>query len=44
MSATARYLSMSLDGFIADPNVTRDNGLGDGLRRYELAILSYHLV
>ena len=30
MSATALYLPMSLDGFIAGPNMTRDNGLGDG--------------
>jgi dihydrofolate reductase len=30
MSATVLYMSMSLDGFIAGPNETRDNGLGDG--------------
>jgi dihydrofolate reductase len=30
MSSTVLYMSMSLDGFIAGPNVTPDNGLGDG--------------
>ena len=30
MSATVLYMSMSLDGFIAGPNETIDNGLGDG--------------
>jgi dihydrofolate reductase len=30
MSATVLYMSMSLDGFIAGPNETVDNGLGDG--------------
>jgi dihydrofolate reductase len=30
VSATVLYMSMSLDGFIAGPNETRDNGLGDG--------------
>jgi dihydrofolate reductase len=30
MSATVLSMSMSLDGFIAGPNETRDNGLGDG--------------
>lgn len=30
MSATILYMSMSLDGFIAGPNETDDNGLGDG--------------
>lgn len=30
MSATVLYMSMSLDGFIARPNETIDNGLGDG--------------
>ena len=30
MSATVLYMSMSLDGFIAGPNETRQNGLGDG--------------
>jgi hypothetical protein len=29
MSATVLYMSMSLDGFIAGPNETDDNGLGD---------------
>ena len=30
MSATVLYMSMSLDGFIAGPNESVDNGLGDG--------------
>ena len=30
MPATVLYMSMSLDGFIAGPNETVDNGLGDG--------------
>jgi dihydrofolate reductase len=30
VSATVLYMSMSLDGFIAGPNETPDNGLGDG--------------
>ena len=30
MGATVLYMSMSLDGFIAGPNETIDNGLGDG--------------
>ncbi len=30
MAATVLYMSMSLDGFIAGPNETIDNGLGDG--------------
>lgn len=29
MSATVLYMSMSLDGFIAGPNETPENGLGD---------------
>ena len=33
MSATVLYMSMSLDGFIAGPNETIDNGLGDGGNR-----------
>ena len=33
MSATVLYMSMSLDGFIAGPNVAIDNGLGDGGER-----------
>ena len=33
MSATVLYMSMSLDGFIAGPNETDDNGLGDGGHR-----------
>jgi dihydrofolate reductase len=30
MSATVLDMSMSLDGFVAGPNETRDHGLGDG--------------
>jgi dihydrofolate reductase len=30
MSSTVLYMSMSLDGFIAGPHETDDNGLGDG--------------
>lgn len=30
MGATVLYMSMSLDGFVAGPNVADDNGLGDG--------------
>lgn len=30
MGATVLYMSMTLDGFIAGPNVRPDNGLGDG--------------
>jgi dihydrofolate reductase len=33
MSATVLYMSMSVDGFIAGPNETLDNGLGDGGER-----------
>lgn len=33
MSATVLYMSTSLDGFIAGPNVRPDNGLGDGGHR-----------
>jgi dihydrofolate reductase len=33
MSATVLDMSMSLDGFIAGPNETVDNGLGDGGER-----------
>jgi dihydrofolate reductase len=32
-SATVLYMSMSLDGFIAGPNETDENGLGDGGER-----------
>jgi dihydrofolate reductase len=39
MAATVLYMSMSLDGFIAGPNESRDNGLGDGGERlHEWAI------
>ncbi len=33
MSSTVLYMSMSLDGFIAGPNETLENGLGDGGER-----------
>jgi dihydrofolate reductase len=33
VSTTVLYMSMSLDGFIAGPNETPDNGLGDGGQR-----------
>jgi len=33
MSATVLYMSMSLDGFVAGPNESLDNGLGDGGER-----------
>lgn len=33
MATTVLYMSMSLDGFIAGPNVRPDNGLGDGGER-----------
>lgn len=33
MSAAVLYMSMSLDGFIAGPNESIDNGLGDGGER-----------
>lgn len=32
MSATILDMSMSLDGFIAGPNVRPDNGLGEALK------------
>ena len=33
MTATVLYMSISFDGFIAGPNETPDNGLGDGGHR-----------
>ena len=33
MAATVLYMSVSLDGFIAGPNESVDNGLGDGGER-----------
>jgi dihydrofolate reductase len=33
MSSTVLYMSMSLDGLVAGPNETLDNGLGDGGER-----------
>jgi dihydrofolate reductase len=40
MSATVLYMSMSLDGFIAGPNETPDNGLGDGGHRLHEWVLT----
>ncbi len=39
MSSTVLYMSMSLDGFIAGPNESPDNGLGDGGHRLHQWIL-----
>lgn len=33
VSKTVLYMSMSVDGFIAGPNVAKGNGLGDGGHR-----------
>ena len=40
MGATVLYMSMSLDGFIAGPNVRPDNGLGDGGERLHEWVLT----
>ncbi|GAB3832847.1 dihydrofolate reductase family protein [Kribbella italica] len=41
MSSTVLYMSMSLDGFIAGPNETFENGLGDGgARLHEWGVLN----
>lgn len=40
MSSTVLYMSMSLDGFIAGPNETPENGLGDGGERLHEWILT----
>jgi dihydrofolate reductase len=40
VSATVLYMSMSLDGFIAGPNETHDNGLGDGGHRLHEWVLT----
>src|SRR4051794_6565194 len=40
MSATVLYMSMSLDGFIAGPNESPENGLGDGGQRLHDWVLS----
>lgn len=40
MSATVLYMSMSLDGFVAGPNQSVDNGLGDGGERLHEWILA----
>jgi dihydrofolate reductase len=40
VSATVLYMSMSLDGFIAGPNESRDNGLGDGGHRLHEWVLT----
>ena len=39
MASTVLYMSMSLDGFVAGPNETIDNGLGDGGERLHEWIL-----
>lgn len=39
MSSTVLYMSMSLDGFIAGPNESPDNGLGDGGYRLHTWVL-----
>ena len=39
MSSTVLYMSMSLDGYIAGPNETFENGLGDGGHRLHEWIL-----
>lgn len=41
MSSTVLYMSMSLDGFIAGPNETPDNGLGDGGERLHEWLFPY---
>jgi dihydrofolate reductase len=40
MSATVLYMSVSLDGFIAGPNETYENGLGDGGHRLHEWLMS----
>ena len=40
MGATVLYMSMSLDGFIAGPNVGQGNGLGDGGERLHEWVLT----
>jgi dihydrofolate reductase len=40
MSATVLYMSVSLDGFIAGPNVGPGNGLGDGGERLHEWVLT----
>lgn len=40
MGATVLYMSVSLDGFVAGPNVRDDNGLGDGGTRLHEWVLS----
>lgn len=42
MSSTVLYMSMSLDGFIAEPNVSRHNGPGDGGARLHEWIFGAH--
>lgn len=39
MASTVLYMSMSLDGFVAGPNESLDNGLGDGGHRLHEWIL-----
>ena len=40
MGATVLYMSVSVDGFIAGPNVRPDNGLGDGGSRLHEWVLT----
>ena len=40
MSATVLYMSVSLDGFIAGPNESPENGLGDGGHRLHEWVMS----
>lgn len=40
MGATVLYMSVSVDGFIAGPNLRMDNGLGDGGERLHEWVLS----
>ena len=40
MGATVLYMSVSVDGFIAGPNVRPDNGLGDGGERLHEWVLT----
>ena len=42
MSATVLYMSMSVDGYIAGPNESRENGLGDGGERLHEWVFGKH--
>ncbi len=41
MSATVLYMSISLDGYVAGPNDSRENGLGDGGERLHEWVLDH---